>query len=167
MDLYRSYWISYTSKWGNLWIVHHFGAKCWPQTAGIVLNIKKDHGCYTSPFLGSLHFALGSQKDVGRILVKKLPQRNHGYFLLGSGGVWNWCPVWKLREVVPSEAPKTTKLVPVARGGWRVRAMVKLHGKFWGVGTAQWEFQDPTDGGTLVPDKAQICGDIPLHRPQK
>ena len=29
----------------------------------------------------------------------------------------------------------------------------------------QWEFQDPTDGGTLVPYKAIFCGDIPLHRP--
>jgi hypothetical protein len=27
----------------------------------------------------------------------------------------------------------------------------------------QWEFQDPTDGGT-VPSKAIFCGDIPLHR---
>ena len=31
----------------------------------------------------------------------------------------------------------------------------------------QWEFQDPTDGGTLVPYEAIFCGDIHLHRPQK
>ena len=32
--------------------------------------------------------------------------------------------------------------------------------------TFQWEFQDPTDGGT-VPYKAIFCGDIYLHRPNK
>ena len=34
----------------------------------------------------------------------------------------------------------------------------------------QWEFQDPTDEGTLVPYKTYktiFCGDIPLHRPEK
>ena len=30
---------------------------------------------------------------------------------------------------------------------------------------AQWEFQDPKNGGT-VPYKAIFCGDIPLHRPK-
>ena len=30
--------------------------------------------------------------------------------------------------------------------------------------SCQWEFQDPTDEGT-VPYKAIFCGDIPLHRP--
>ena len=29
----------------------------------------------------------------------------------------------------------------------------------------QWEFQDPTDGGTLVPYKAIFWGNISLHRP--
>ena len=32
--------------------------------------------------------------------------------------------------------------------------------------SCEWEFQDPTDGGTLVPYKAIVCGDIHLHRPK-
>ena len=160
------------------------GAKCWPQTAGIVLNIKKDHGCYTSPFLGSLHFALGSQKDAGRILVKKIAPKKPWLLFAGF-----WC--LELRSCMKTprsrpewEAPNTTKLVPVARGDGGSVPWSSGMANFpmdehvgWGVGiishsrckeaTAQWEFQDPTDGGTLVPYKAQISGDIPLHRPQK
>jgi hypothetical protein len=41
MDLYRSYWISYTSKWGNLWIVHHLALSADHKQQGSFSTSKK------------------------------------------------------------------------------------------------------------------------------
>lgn len=102
MDLFWSYRISYTSKWGNLWIVHHLAPSADHKQQGSFSTSKKTMAAIHRHSLVHSTSHLDHKRMLGGSWSKKMPQRNHGYFLLGSGGLWNWCPVWKLRELSSS-----------------------------------------------------------------